>query len=46
MAYDPDKAIQMILNGHSGVFSPKLLKAFTEVKPRFESLMEMYQDEI
>lgn len=45
-AYEPDKAFQMILNGHSGVFSPKLLKAFTEVKPRFESLMEMYQDEI
>ncbi len=45
-ASEPDKAFQMILNGHSGVFSPKLLKAFTEVKPRFESLMEMYQDEI
>ena len=45
IAYESDKAYQMILNGHSGVFSPKLLKAFTEVKPRFESLMEMYQDE-
>ena len=37
IAYESDKAYQMILNGHSGVFSPKLLKAFTEVKPRFES---------
>lgn len=44
-AYEPDKAYQMILNGHSGIFSPKLLKAFTEVRPRFESLLEMYQDE-
>lgn len=44
-AYDSDRAYQMIRNGHSGAFSPKLLKAFAEVKPRFESLMEMYQDE-
>lgn len=45
IAYESDKAYQMILNGHSGVFSPKLLKAFTEVKPRFESLLAMYRDE-
>ncbi len=45
IAYESDKAYQMILNGHSGVFSPKLLKAFTEVKPRFESLLDMYRDE-
>lgn len=44
-AYEPDKAYQMILNGHSGIFSPKLLKAFTEVRPRFENLLAMYQDE-
>ena len=45
IAYESDKAYQMILNGHSGVFSPELLKAFTEVKPRFESLLDMYRDE-
>ncbi len=45
VAYESDKAYQMILNGHSGVFSPKLLKAFAEVKPRFESLLDMYRDE-
>ncbi len=44
-AYEPDKAYQMIINGHSGIFSPKLLKAFAEVRPRFESLCSMYQDE-
>ena len=41
VAYDSDRAYQMILNGHSGTFSPKLLKAFTEVKPRFESILSM-----
>ena len=45
IAYESDKAYQMILNGHSGTFSPKLLKAFAEVKPRVEHLLEMYRDE-
>jgi len=45
MAYEPDRAYQMILNGHSGTFSPKLLKAFAEVKPSFEHLLAMYPDE-
>lgn len=45
MAYESDKAFQMILNGHSGTFSPKLLKAFAEVKPNFEQLLAMYRDE-
>ena len=44
-AYEPDKAYQMIINGHSGTFSPKLLKAFTEVKSEFEHLLVMYSDE-
>lgn len=44
-AYEPDKAYQMIINGHSGTFSPKLLKAFTEVKAEFERLLVMYHDE-
>ncbi len=45
IAYESDKAYQMILNGHSGNFSPKLLKAFAEVKPSFEHLLDMYRDE-
>lgn len=45
MAYEPDKAYQMILNGHSFSFSPKLLKAFAEVKQDFERLLVMYRDE-
>ena len=45
MAYESDKAYHMILNGHSGTFSPKLLKAFTEVKSSFENLLAMYRDE-
>ncbi len=45
MAYEPDRAVQMILNGHSGTFSPKLLKAFAEVKSSFEHLLAMYSDE-
>lgn len=44
-AYEPDKAYQMIINGHSGTFSPKILKAFTEVKAEFERLIVMYRDE-
>lgn len=44
-AYESDKAYQMILNGHSGTFSPKLLKAFAEVKPNFEQLLSRYRDE-
>ncbi len=44
-AYEPDKAYQMIINGHSGAFSPKLLTAFTEVKEEFEKLLVMYRDE-
>lgn len=45
MAYESDKVYQMILNGHSGTFSPKLLKAFAEVKPNFEQLLSGYRDE-
>lgn len=44
-AYESEKAYQMIINGHSGMFSPKLLKAFTEVKAEFEHLLAMYHDE-
>lgn len=44
VAYESEKAYQMIINGHSGMFSPKLLKAFTEVKAEFEHLLAMYHD--
>ncbi len=45
VAYGPDKAYQMLVNGHGGAFSPKLLKAFAEVREEFESLLEKYHDE-
>lgn len=45
IAYDRNKAYQMIVNGHSGAFSPKLLKAFMEVKEEFEKLLVLYHDE-
>lgn len=44
-AYEPDRAYQMIINGHSGTFSPQLLKAFTEVRAEFEKLLVLYRDE-
>ena len=44
-AYETEKAYQMIINGQSGVFSPKLLKAFTEVKGEFETIVKNYCDE-
>lgn len=44
VAYESEKAYQMIINGHSGMFSPKLLKSFTEVKAEFEHLLAMYHD--
>ena len=44
-AYDSEKAFQMIVNGQSGSFSPKLLKAFAEVRTDIERLLAMYPDE-
>lgn len=44
-AYEPDKAYQMIKGGHSGAFSPQLLKAFEEVRAEFESILAQYHDE-
>lgn len=44
-AYTTDKAFQMIINGQSGVFSPKLLKAFTEAREEFEGIVKKYCDE-
>lgn len=44
-AYDSDKSCQMINNGQSGSFSPRLLRAFAEVRPEIERLLSMYPDE-
>lgn len=44
-AYKTEKAYQMILNGQSGVFSSKLLKAFTEVRRPFEVIVKKYSDD-
>lgn len=44
-AYDTDKAYQMIINGQSGAFSPKLLQAFTESREEFETIVKKFKDE-
>lgn len=44
-AYPADKAYQMIVTGQSGVFSPKLLKAFSEVKGEFIVIINKYSDD-
>lgn len=44
-AYNTQKAYQIILNGQSGAFSSKLLKAFTEVKKDFEIIVNKYCDD-
>lgn len=44
-AYDTEKAYQMVINGQSGVFSPKILKAFTEVRADFETIVKKYCDD-
>lgn len=43
-AYSTDKAYQMIITGQSGVFSSKLLKAFSEVKGEFVGSVKKYCD--
>jgi putative two-component system response regulator len=37
-AYPKDEAFRMIMNGECGVFSPKLLEAFQNVRKEFEDL--------
>lgn len=44
-AYKTDKVYQMIINGQSGTFSSKLLKAFTEVRKQFEVIVKKYCDD-
>lgn len=44
-AYKTDKAYQMVINGQSGVFSSKLLKAFVEARKDFEIIVTKYSDD-
>jgi len=39
-----DNAVNMILQGECGLFSPKLLECFKHVLPQFRSLAEAYAD--
>lgn len=43
-AYTTDKAYQMIATGQDGVFNPKLLKAFAEVKDEFVNIVNTLRD--
>lgn len=43
-AYSTDKAYQMIITGQSGVFSSKLLKAFSEVKGDLAGIVKKLSD--
>lgn len=43
-AYNTERAYQIIINGQSGSFSSKLLKAFTEVRKEFEIIVTKYSD--
>lgn len=44
-AYNTEKVYQMIINGQSGTFSSKLLKAFTEIRKEFEIIVKKYCDD-
>lgn len=39
-----EQAANMILNGECGIFSPKLLECFKQVKPQLEQLARAYAD--
>lgn len=43
-AYSLETAINMILNGESGAFSPKLLECFKHVTERYKALARSYAD--
>ena len=38
-AYPPEEAYEMIMNGECGVFSPRILECFVELKDTFESMV-------
>lgn len=37
-AFPKDKAFDMIINGECGTFSPKLMKAFSDIREQFENM--------
>lgn len=39
-AYSTDEAFRMIVNGECGVFSPRLMEVFRNVRDRFEELVK------
>lgn len=43
-AYPHDTAVNMILNGECGAFSPKLLECFKQVRRDFQELAQRYAD--
>ena len=43
-AFPHEKAVNMILNGECGAFSPKLLECFKRVRQGFEDLSHLYAD--
>ena len=43
-AYSCEQAVNMILNGECGAFSPKLLECFKNVRSRFAELAHRYAD--
>lgn len=43
-AYDYTTAVNMILNGECGIFSPKLLECFKHILPQFAALAQAYAD--
>ncbi len=43
-AYSHDEAMNMILNGECGAFSPKLLECFKRVRSDFKKLAQQYAD--
>ena len=44
-AYGVENAVQMILNGECGLFSPRLLECFKSVRKKFYELSRYYSDD-
>ena len=43
-AFSFDVAVNMIINGECGVFSPKLIECFKHIAPKYETLAKAYAD--
>lgn len=44
MAYSTERAVQMIMNGECGTFSPKILASFHRIEDQFAELAHAYAD--